>query len=74
MSPLRRCQECDRRITDVIFCRRCGHWFCCTACLALDNARHARSSALQVDKLAPPVVNAAPMTTRELMLKLNSRG
>ena len=34
MSTFRRCQECGRRLTDVLFCPRCGEWFCCTACLA----------------------------------------
>ena len=45
MPTASHCQECGRRLTDVLFCPRCGEWFCCTACLAEDKARHLRSRA-----------------------------
>ena len=53
MSTFSHCQECGRRLTDVLFCPRCGAWFCCAACLAEDKARHLRSNAAQANPLKP---------------------
>ena len=74
MSTIRRCQECGRRLADVLFCPRCGEWFCCTTCLAADKARHLRSNPDQVVPLKVADPNLALPTARILPAKLNSKG
>jgi hypothetical protein len=59
MSGFRRCQGCNRRLTDVFFCTQCGGWFCCPGCLARDIDRHAKAA------LVSPAIVAADTARSE---------
>jgi hypothetical protein len=74
MPTVRRCQECGRRLGDVLFCPRCGEWFCCTACLAADNVRHLRSNLVRAVAMKSAGADAAPASVRMPLLEVNSGG
>ena len=61
MSSLTHCQECGRRLTDVVFCPRCGEWFCCTACLAVDLANTSARTRVQNDTATSPCNDLASL-------------
>jgi hypothetical protein len=74
MPTISRCHECGRRLGDVLFCPRCGDWFCCTNFLAADNVRHLRSNLVQVVAIKSARADAAPASARMPRLKSNSVG
>jgi len=68
MSTLSHCRECGRRLSDVLFCPRCGAWFCSAACLAEDKARHVRAVAALVNPIKPAGANPPHPSARILRL------
>jgi hypothetical protein len=72
MSGFRRCQECGRRLTDVLFCTQCGGWFCCAACLAEDRTRHPRAKAALVSPARPSGADLRRSVGHTLMLRFLS--
>lgn len=72
MSGFRRCQECGRRLTDVLFCTQCGDWFCCPACLAEDHVRHVWAKGVSVSPERPSGAVAWPSVRHTVMLRWES--
>ena len=66
MSALSHCQQCGRRLRDVIFCPLCRQSLCSCACLDEHVAHHRPSTATPVHPVKPAVENAASPERREL--------
>ena len=73
MTGFRRCQGCGRRLTDVLFCTQCGGWFCCSGCLADDNASHLRAKADLVSPVRTCGADAGPSLRHTDMARWVSR-
>jgi hypothetical protein len=69
MSGSRRCQGCGRRLTDVLFCTRCGGWFCSPSCLADDKSRHLRASRPSDATARIAGSDGGPPTQHEVMIE-----
>jgi len=54
MSSLSHCQQCGRRLRDVIFCPLCRRSLCCCACLDEHIAHHPVPVATQLGAENPP--------------------
>ena len=73
MSAFSHCRECGRRLSDVLFCPRCGQWLCCSACLAQDAARHSllrgssrnSTATRRFERLAPRRVESSSSTANQ---------
>ena len=59
MSSLTHCQQCGRRLRDVIFCPLCRRSLCCCACLDEHIAHHPIPVATQVGAEKIAAENAA---------------
>ena len=74
MPTSRRCHECGRRLTDVLFCPRCGEWFCCSACLAQDKAWHLRLNATRGGPSKPAGTNRSAQRAPNTQAEIESQG
>jgi hypothetical protein len=59
MSTFSHCQQCGRKLRDVIFCPWCEQCLCSCLCLEEHKAHHVAPTARQVGAVKPAVLNVS---------------